>query len=285
MAKYLLELHKDTFSFPFEIRFLIDDDGLCEFYRCVEGLWTPQKIHIRFERLKKFLLAIGTRSDEGRYQDWNLSNDAFPKYYQRVEEFIEELKSFSFDGFWDRMKVRGDIPYVRPHPETVRKVIRKFFLTLLSDVALSRGLVPGRAVYVDDGTYNMFYAHILQKIFPTASFLHMTREPVQVIGSMMDSRWCPSTPSQVARWYVDSWNEIKRLMEGVDMSRSLELELEVLVATPLRMLEKICGMVGLDMDDEFIEKVRSFDLSKMRTYKYSEKDEEAINRILLELKK
>jgi len=285
VAKYLLDLHRDVFSFPFEIRFLIDDDGLCEFYRCVRELWTPQKIQVRSERLKMFLHSLGTKGHEGRYKDWDLSRDAFEKYYQRVGEFLGELESFSFDGFWDWMRDEGEISYVRPRPDVVRRTIKKFFHTLLLDVVEQRGLDPDRAVYVDDGTYNMFYVHILQEIFPTARFLHMTREPVQVIGSMMDSGWCPSDASQAAKWYVDSWNEIKRSMGKADMDRCMELELRTLVTSPVEMLKKICQLVGLDMNPEFIEKINSFDLSKMRTYKFTVSEEEEIGKILVELNK
>ncbi len=280
VTKYLMDLHPDTFSFPFEIRLLIDEDGLCEFYRNVKEYWTPQKIHIRFQRMKKFLYNLGEKGKEGRYQGWNLSNDAFPKYYFRVDEFLKELETFSFEGFWDWMPEKGSIPYVSPKTEKVRIAIRKFFLKMLNDVVEERGLNRETAVYVDDGTYNMFYASILNELFPESVLLHMIREPTQVIGSMMDSVWCPGDAGECSIWYVDSWNGIKDILEQIPEEVLLEMNMEELIEEPLKNIEMICSALGIPLESKFKKKILEFDLSRQRKYNFGLGDKEKINEIL-----
>ncbi len=276
LVREMLALNEKVFSPPFEIRLFIDPDGLVDLYSYVKSSWSPQSIQIKLERVRKFVLSLAARGEEGdRYVDWELEK-LFPDYTRKSEEFISKLIDYEFEGYWHRMKERGTILYTSYDIESVRSVIREYIIALLSDV------IAKEMFYVDDGTYNLFYAPGLSEILPEAKFLHMKRDPLQVIGSMKNDGWCPNDAGDVALWYADSLNRIEEQLKLIHKDNLLVVHLEELRTEPLKELGKICDFIGLEMDDPYIEEIGKFDLSKYRLYSFPPEEEREINRVLAE---
>lgn len=266
VAKELMTLHPNAFSIPFELRMLIDENGLCDFYRCVKELWTPQKIHIKFEKMKNMLYDLG-ESGTIHYKDWNLAQDAFPTYFDDFEQFLGDLPNMEFDGYWIWMKARGTIPIVLADPPRVADKIRTFFTGLLEDCTFR----AEQTLYVDDGTFNMTYSHILAEIFPKAKFLHMYRKADQVIGSMIHQRWCPNTVEDTISWYIDIHKHMERSMSHVDKDRILHINMDDMLRTPISSLKKICDLVDLDIPEKFLSDISTFDLTEKHEYHFETK--------------
>jgi len=274
LIREMLALNEKVFSPPFEIRLFIDPDGLVDLYSYVKSSWSPQSIQIKLERVRKFVLSLAAKGEVGeRYLDWELEK-LFPDYTRKSEEFISKLIDYEFEGYWHRMKERGNILYTSYDIESVRSVIRDYIIALLDDVIVKE------MFYVDDGTYNLFYAPGLSEILPEAKFLHMKRDPLQVIGSMKNDGWCPNNAGDVALWYADSLNRIEEQLKLIDEDKLLVVHLEELRTEPLKELTKICDFIGLKMDDPYIEEIGKFDLSKYRLYSFPPEEEKEIKGVL-----
>jgi len=274
LVRELLALNEKVFSPPFEIRLFIDPDGLVDLYSYVKSSWTPQSIQIKLERVRKFVFSLAAKGAEGeRYVDWELEK-LFSDYKKKSEEFISKLIDFEFEGYWHRMKDRGTIPYTSYDIESVRNVIREYIISLLEDV------INKDMFYVDDGTYNLFHAPGLSEILPEAKFLHMKRDPLQVIGSMKNDGWCPSNAGDVALWYGDSLNRIEEQLSLIPQDKLLVVNLEELRTEPMGEMKKICDFIGLRMDDPYIEEIGKFDLSRYRLYTFPPEEEREIKKVL-----
>lgn len=274
LVREMLALNEKVFSPPFEIRLFIDPDGLVDLYTYVKSSWSPQSIQIKLERVRKFVLSLAAKGGEGdRYVDWELEK-LFPDYTRKSEEFISKLIDFEFEGYWHRMKEPGNILYTSYDVESVRNVIREYIIALLDE------LMEKEMFYVDDGTYNLFYAPGLSEILPEAKFLHMKRDPLQVIGSMKNDGWCPDNAADVALWYADSLNRIEEQLSVIPKDKLLVVHLEDLRTKPLKELTKICDFIGLPMGDPYIEEIGKFDLSKYRLYTFPPEKEREIKEVL-----
>ncbi len=265
LLKNLLNLSQETYSFDFEIRFIIDPDGLIDFYSYVKSAWSPQGVQIKLDRLDKLLFDLSERG--GNYPDWEL-DEHIPNFSKLSKEYIDSLSDISFKGKWIRMGEENTIRYTRPMLDNIRKLTREYIENLLD---------TGK-VYVDDGTYNLLYAHLIQEILPESKFIHMKRDPVQTIGSMLNQKWCPNDIDDVAIWYYDTYSRVTHSLSQVDEKKVLTIRMEELIQRPEDIMDKVCDFIGITKIPA--EKINAFDLSKAKKYTLAEEDIDSINKII-----
>lgn len=147
------------------------------------------------------------------------------------------------------------------------------FLETVRD--LGRGILeriaePGAPVVVEKTPDHALWGDELLKLFPDARILHVVRDPRDVCSSLLaaargwGSHWAPRTTYEAAhRWnrYVDAARGIRA--RGGDLR--LEVRYEDLQADPRSELRRMTGWLGLEHEDDFLERaVEATDISRLR---------------------
>lgn len=247
----------------FEHRFLIDPDGLVDFYTSYDNTWSPYNYDLRVKRLSRLLKTLsGGRIrlphstdwhlPQHQYKGWNLE-EFIPNIEALIDELINNLTDFQFDGKWvggrefDNEKI-----IFHSHCRSkldVRQNIQTFAWTAIND--LLSGL--GKSIYVEDNTWNSLYTPQLLELFPTANFIHIYRHPCDVITSFLSQSWCPNNIEQATMFYkslMDRWFQIKKELPS---ERVLEISYEAFISDPTFIYKKICAFLGITFEDAMMK--------------------------------
>jgi Sulfotransferase family len=92
----------------------------------------------------------------------------------------------------------------------------------------------------------------LVRVWPSARFIHILRDPRDVALSCIQMGWAGNVWFAVDRWIEaeESWD---RLARNVDPERILEIRYEQLVAAPATTLRSICDFVGVVYEPRMLE--------------------------------
>ena len=281
ITREIFASHPSVASFPFEYRFIIDPDGLIDFYLSMMVGWSPYMSDVKIKRLRHFLENLGDKSSRKRnYIDWELSK-WFPNYFQNVENLINELILYDYDGYWPGA-TRDSSPYrigfveYKPKQE-LAKIIRRFIKNNIDDFT-SRN---EKYAFVEDNTWNILYAKELHELMPESKLIHVVRDPRDVIASFMSQRWCPSDFNEALAMYksiMSKWLEVESRLP-IDFFKIIKLE--DLVANPEDIIREMCLFSGISFHREML----NIKLNKPNTNRWkNELTNENINVIKSELK-
>lgn len=276
ITKTLISKHPDVASLPFEYRFMVDPDGLIDFYTSYAETWTPYMASRRIRRLGRLLADLSERNPlKTRYKEWELDKH-IPNFKSRSLELICDLEQFCFNGTWVGMhKNESFICYATPKK---RSEIIELFREYLNDIIGSIVENQNTKFFVEDNTWNILLARELTELVPESKVIHVIRDPRDVVASMCQQNWCPSDKYQAAIWYkgmMDRWFEIRS-----EVNEWFQLSLEDLVEDTEHMVRELCDFIGLS----YMPSLLDIDLSYSHTGRwkqdFSAKEEKDVNRIL-----
>lgn len=275
----VLGCHKDIHSFPTEMRFLIDPDGLMNLLDALTVHYAPTQARealYKFERLMRVYLTTPERAPYKRvdFVAW-LGGDY---YWQRLDQFCSELVELEFGGTtWQeeptdegrmvawarklqqlrqRLQGRPVLPYRLTLPRTQLKMV-KYFSDRSQLVALAAAFVDdlflyaagqrGKQTWCEKTPQNLLNLDFLYELFPQSVFIHIKRDPRGVVQSMMKQAWAPGELRGACLYLRDAYRRWFDVKNAIDLSRYryLEIKLEDLAASPQCMLERITSFCGL----------------------------------------
>lgn len=272
ISKAILSKHPEVASLPFEYRFIIDPDGLVDFYKSFTAAWSPYMADRRLRRLEKFLRGLSREplghriageiirmlNRDGRiisprqYHRWHL-NAHLPNFEKHVNNLMRNLVQFTFPAAWVGTKSYTLFPkvyYAGPIlSENLAHIIGNFIKAVIGDFLASQK----KSVFVEDNTWNILFAQELLEFVPTAKILHVYRDPRDVIASFVHQRWSPSDVEQATLWYRDimtRWLTIRNLLPP---DAYFEYSLEELVQLPKTTLSRICDFIGIPFAPSLLE--------------------------------
>jgi len=261
--KDVLSLHPQVASHPFEYRFIIDPDGIIDFYTTALNCWSPYIIDQKLRRLESFLMVLAKRY-EGKeiFVDWEL-NKHLPGYEETVHELMDDLVDFKYSGIHYGLKEKRDMYFMGSKTKRELGHTLGGFVRTLIDGYLER---EGKEVYVEDNTHNLLFAQEIQELLPEAKFIHMVREPKDVIASLSKQRWAPKDKMKTIQWYREIINRINRVKEELPEESFLVTDLYELVDNPEKTLTDICNFIGIPFNEKMLEA----DLSKSHRGRWKE---------------
>jgi hypothetical protein len=256
----------DVYALPFESRFTVDPDGLCVTYRTLKHCWSPGIAEQAIDRFSKFMNTLSRRTFTDRaciafqkcfrlkgnirpYKEWELDN-WFSDFSHFTDAFIRCLKSFSYrGGIWP-----GDNSWLGLNNKTVYDHTELYyFRKYLNNLYLDTLRKQGKSLYVDDNTFNILHASTLQKLLPYSVFVHVVRDPRDVISSYMRQRWTPHDLDKAVSYYnlvMSAWDKQKCL---INKRRYVEVRFEDLCMYPESTLKRICGALGLSIEKNMLD--------------------------------
>lgn len=288
LLRQIFGKHPRVATFPTETRFLIDPDGIVDFYTSSVATWSPYLFDRRLKRLERLLEDCGSSefargfgrpgeprgSGQGgargalgagslpaarrwlkksrflpRYFDVNVTKTC-PEFPRLVERVVEELTEFRFEGRW------GGTPrweatvmsFGRPDAERLRAVLGGFVLDVFGCVAQAQDATH----VVEDSPYNHLAFRQIHELVPRSRLVHIYRDPRDVVASLAGMVWAPSDPLEAARQYVAVHEEWKAVRAKLPEGSFLEVSLEELVARPRDVLPTLCEFLELEWTDALL---------------------------------
>jgi hypothetical protein len=259
VSKTIFSLHPEVATLPFEYRFIIDPDGLVDFYRSYSATWSPYLADRRLKRLERLLKTVARESlfhrltgnllrgldrngkilSPRRYHGWNLEAH-LPDFKKFSRELMAELREFSFSGCWVGTESYFYRPQIYHAGPTVAgelsQILGRFICRVISNLLLNYD----KKFYVEDNTWNILFARELQELMPQAKLLHVFRDPRDVVASFIRQRWCPSDVKQAALFYRSIMSHWFIVRTELPPDFYLEYSLESLVKNPEQILRQIC---------------------------------------------
>ena len=121
----------------------------------------------------------------------------------------------------------------------------------------------------------------LHELLPRARFIHMLRDPRDVIASFSQQRWCPRDRVAAARFYLELMDRILAHRQELG-TRYYEVRLEALVAEPRLTLANLCEFLGLAFTEELLKVDLSRPHSDRWRSEFNAHERQAINALVSE---
>lgn len=276
ITREIFSTHNDVIAFSFEYRFMIDPDGIVNFIKSCANNWTPFYYDKMLKRLESFLYRLGKKNklcnivgrvirsnsflkkhiNADAYHGWALE-EYFPNYSAHVAALIEELQDFSFRGSWvgaDSFKVNHSIYYANHKTESeLIEIFSSFLKKLFADLFKKEQ----KNTIVDDNTWNLLYSNELFKLFETSKFIHVKRDPRDVVSSFCKQRWMPTNKRESAIICRDLYSQINLNLSKLPEDKVLVISLEELIAEKARVIGLLEEFTGV----AYSENMYSFPLS------------------------
>jgi len=271
-----LSLHPVVASHPFAYKFIIDPDGLVDFYNTAIHSWSPYIIDNKLHRLETFLKALSKKHDgKDIYTGWEL-NIHFPGYEERVDKLLEDLIDFKYIGVHHGL-VRERPIYFMGYKE--RSELAYILGKFIKDTINSHLVDVGKEVYIDEGTHSLLFGLEILEFLPT-KFIHMVRESKDVIASLSKQRWTPKNKIKSAEWYKYVMSHLKYVKAYMPRGSIITIDLYDFVDNTEDVLTKICDFLGIP----FFKGMLEIDLSKSHRDRWKQEfttdETKAIYRIL-----
>lgn len=137
--------------------------------------------------------------------------------------------------------------------ETYRTHLRTFVLSLY------RLLAGERRVFVDKDTRYYLILDFLAEVFPTAKFVFLFRNPLDVMSSAITTYRRNRLLTHA--YHVDLYDGVRLINQGRKRyaSRSIEVHYNRLTQEPQNEVPRICDFLGLDFREEMLTHYKEID--------------------------
>ena len=276
IVRKLFTRHSQITSLSFESRFIIDPNGILDFYGSFTNLWSPYLAHSKLKMLESMLMDVTKYSlfhgtidklltfckvkkylTPKRYASWELRKFV-PLFDKYVTELIAELEDFSFNGFWYGSESYTPLPrlhYSAPKKREDIAVVLGDFIRKVYGYLLEK---ENAILYLEDCPFNILFAKGILEILPEAKFLHVARDPRDVVSSFCNSNWAPTNKKQSALYFKDIMERWFVVRDSIPIDCHYEIKLEDLVNKSEATINNVCEFMGLEFEHDML----NVDLSK-----------------------
>ena len=136
-------------------------------------------------------------------------------------------------------------PFVTPRIMDRGEILGECRRFLASLYALPLGR-KSASRWCDDTPDNFLYLDFLPELYPDMRFIHMVRDPVDVVGSYMNQVWAPSEPRVIAKMFEAQFSAYDAVRRKLPADRVMEIRLEDLSADKTQVLEDVGVFLGLE---------------------------------------
>ena len=273
ITKRVLSSHPKLFSFKYESLFLSYPYGLVSLFKGLTEGWTPFCSDAAIRNCEKFILGrkskilyffyerlVKFQSNRSAfclvspppYMSFNLREhrDIVSKYFEILKK---DLQTISYDGAWPGypgfiFKPKMNVPTIVDE-QKVAGAINKFISCVFGELMVA----TGTEVWLDDSIYAYLLAKDVLKILPEAKFIHMTRDPRDVISSYAKRLWAPSCPIKAAKMYRATMEKWEIVRQQIPEDVVLDVKFEDLVENQDENFKRICSFIGIDYDGSYMK--------------------------------
>ena len=280
ITRSLLGKSSEVAVLPFEHRILIDPDAPIDFLNSIDIYRDPFKIDIALKRmiahleeldnskLIKSLIDNALKKSKlnnfitlSKYSGWNLSK-TFSNYQDELDILRKKIKLFSYNGRWvgsNSYQVNNNMDFFSiNHKSKFIDAINSFYTALINDYLTKHN----KNYFIEDSTWNILYIKSLNQVFPNSKFIHVYRDPRDVVASFVKQTWMPSEIKYSVEIYKNLIQEIMNQSERY--TNCYQLCFEKLVLNKVDELKNLCDFLELAVSEEML----NFNLTKSNSGRY-----------------
>lgn len=276
----VLGSHPAIHTFPRELRFLTDPDGLMGLVDALTHRYHPvfaSENLYRFERLMRVYMTNPARPP---YQGFDLPGwIGAPDYLERIDRFCAGLVDAEFKGMtWQQepmnegrlvayaRNVQGIQRQIQGRPfshfrlnldRPTLKVVRFFedrqqlisaSAAFVDDLLLCAAHNHGKETWCEKTPQHLLNLDFIWELFPESVAVHIMRDPRGVVHSLMKQPWAPKDVRSASLWLKNLFGRWFDLRDRIDFTRNryLEYKLEDFAESPEETLEQITEICGLE---------------------------------------
>lgn len=270
ITKKILSQHSKIATLPFEHRFTIDPNGILDFYNTIKYSWSPYICHKKLKDLIQLLNSLNSRNylkyfigtlinkidPNGRkfttppYYGWELEK-WFPNYIKHVGNLVSDLTEFRYRAVWPGEKAfnyENKMFFVSSDVTVLKNITNKFFNNLINDLLVH----TKKQIFVEDNTWNFLFACSYVEILPQVKFIHVIRDPRDVVASLIKQRWTPDNFDHCIEYYINLISKILEQTEKLPEKKLLVIKLEDLVGNTPKEIKKICDHCGIEYENNLL---------------------------------
>jgi hypothetical protein len=272
VLKNVLSCHLSVVSLPVELRVLVDPDGAIDLVSALSDQWSPYHADAALQKFRCLMLACGRpnstllvlaeKIEKMLFRFLNVSPRGYlgmgfvrffgrEYYHQRLDDLIQELCHHITKGSWigsPSFQIPNRIQEITPISKTrANKILSRFFDDLYAQVAKEK-----ETHWIDDTPYNLLRVTELLQMFPDMRFIHICRDPRDVMASYYRHKWGGDDFVAISRRLESIYSYWFEIREQLPENCFKEIKLESLAREPLRELESICEFTGLDFQKNLL---------------------------------
>jgi len=114
----------------------------------------------------------------------------------------------------------------------------------------------GKDLWGDKTPAYISHLDVLNRMFPSCSFIHVIRDGRDVALSLLDQFWGPSDFVNAIRYWNDNAYCARKMLAMLPEHRVMELKFEDLVDEPEKWLRQITDFLGLDFHSAMLDGYR-----------------------------
>jgi len=264
--------HPDVAALPFESRFIIDPDGILDFYASYSTTWSYYLCGRRLKRLERFLDDVSRRpswphrllsgairalNPDGRilspraYDQWELDRH-FPNFRIHSRALLDRLIAFPFSACWFGTGSYRFAPALYHAPPMNKAELAEALGDFLRAIIWGFLDRQGKSHFVDSNVFTFSLAKELLEVLPEAKILHVYRDPRDVVASYVRQRWCPQNKAQAAhivKAMMEHWWTVRRELPAGSYG---ELGFEGLIEDTEEMLRATCEFYDLPFHENML---------------------------------
>ena len=248
------------FSLPTELRFITDPDGIIDLKCSLVDNLSFYKGDFACERFLDLINKLSYRFTNN-YPNSNLVDLVGKKFLNDWKTgFIQE---FAYDYSKNNWAARASlltkiITKILNDPSYLRFILPKsyytspksedeFFRIVRKNLEIFFGRISDlhKAEFIVDHTpTNLIHANLLEKIYKDMKFIHIYRDPRDVIASYNTVDWGNSTFKYNVKWVFDilqRWNHVKSI---IDPNNVLEIKFEEFVTQYEKEISKTLDFIS-----------------------------------------
>ena len=246
-----------------ELRFIVDPYGILDLYNALTLRWDPYNADIYYKEFMKLIkssfvaniyykairrLLSNVRISPYKYHHIHISRKKYKKIKSIILKLEESLVSYKNHMIWfgsDDFKYNPSFYEINCYNKySLSYVFQKF----VSDIMTLLGAKDdkGSEYWVDDTPYSILHAQSLMNCFPRAKYIHIYRDPRDVVASYLEQYWGGDIKCVVNR-LENIYSKVECMKKNVFNDENyLELSLESLINNTDNELLRISNFMFTD---------------------------------------
>ena len=125
--------------------------------------------------------------------------------------------------------------------------------TFLTNYIRAQSNWQGERYWAETTPFNIREADRISTLIPESLFIHMARDPRDVIASLLTKNWGPTTPLEGISWVEERLIAGHRALAAIDSSKVLHLSLEELISDGPGSISAILNFLSLEPSAEMAD--------------------------------
>jgi hypothetical protein len=272
----ILSQNETVYSFPQELRFITDPDGILSLKYSLVQDWSKFQADLSIDRFLVLLNNLKFKYKyKGTYPNHALAEIVGKNFYENwVNDISNQLITFNMKSGWAArvtvfqkgiLKGLGKNAFTNLFlknsfycPPLSENEFNQIFEKFIMDFFNQSGDLYRAKVVIDHTPSSLIHFNIIHDILPQAKLIHIYRDPHDVVCSYKTKDWgSPSIRENVA-WINDVLTRWEKIKEQLKPESFIELQFESLINNPEIELKRVCSFLNIEYHDSLL----NLDVSK-----------------------